>query len=118
MHPIQGLDRFTLGTWRSCVSSARLAAPRPGTLAAMANPLTMIAGKYAGKTIPWVRMYTAGRFILAKGHAGYTGLDKSERSTLAELLRKSKGKPANLTKSERQDLGGLIRKAASAARHG
>lgn len=84
----------------------------------MPNPLTMLGGKAAGKTIPWVRMYAAGRFVLVKGRAAYTGLDESERSKLAEILRKSKGKPGNISKRERQDLGALLRKAATAARHG
>jgi hypothetical protein len=84
----------------------------------MPNPLTALGGKAAGKTIPWARMYMAGRFVLAKGRAVYTGLSESERSKLAEILRKSKGRPGNLSKREREDLGGILRKAASAARHG
>ena len=69
-----------------------------------------------GKAIPWVRVYVLSEWAYRKGRAAHGGLDTSERSELGGLLRKSKGRRANLTGREVDRLRVLAAKAFDAAR--
>jgi hypothetical protein len=69
-----------------------------------------------GKALPWARIYVLSEWAYRKGRAVHGGLSESERSELGRLLRKSKGRRANLTQKEFDRLRGLGMKAFAAAR--
>jgi len=56
----------------------------------------------------------AALWLLRRGRAGYHALSAQDRSHATQLVKKSKGRPANLTKAERSELRALIKKAANA----
>jgi hypothetical protein len=47
--------------------------------------------------------------------AGWFALDQHERARVAELVRKSRGRPRNLSKAEARELGALAGRAGRAA---
>ena len=65
------------------------------------------------RTLPWARLsmvvawpYSQGRDRLEKN------LTQRQRQELAELLRKSKGRPSNLTAKQQERVRELVHKAA------
>jgi hypothetical protein len=58
------------------------------------------------RAAPWLVVYEMGR--AAKDH--WDHLDPRDRNRLAELVRRSKGRPQNLSRSERDELRQLVRR--------
>ena len=65
-----------------------------------------------GRAIPWLTLYEAGRFAYTHGRQAWNNLRPAERERLGRLLRKSKGRAANLSQRERDELWSLVKKAA------
>jgi hypothetical protein len=65
-----------------------------------------------GRAVPWLALYESGRWIYGHGRRAWGNLEPAERGRLGELLRKSKGRRANLTAKERDELWSLVKKAA------
>lgn len=57
------------------------------------------------KVVPWMMVLEAA--MVARDHWGR--LDPRDRSELARIVRKSKGRPGNLTANERSELMRLVR---------
>jgi hypothetical protein len=57
------------------------------------------------RAVPWLIVYEMAR--AAKDH--WDQLDPHDRNRLADLVRRSKGRPQNLTQSERDELRELVR---------
>jgi hypothetical protein len=53
-----------------------------------------------GRSVQWLALYESAKFIYTHG-------------TLGRLVRKSKGRRANLTEGERSELVSLVKKAAT-----
>jgi len=66
-----------------------------------------------GRAIPWLTLYTSGRWIYGHGRRAWNNLEAGERERLGGLLRKSKGRRSNLSKRERDELLSLVRKAVT-----
>jgi hypothetical protein len=58
------------------------------------------------RAAPWLVVYEMAR--AAKDH--WDHLDARDRNRLAELVRRSKGRPHNLTRSERDEFVQLVRR--------
>ena len=71
-----------------------------------------------GKALPWARIYVLGEWAYRKGRAVHGGLSESDRTELGRLLRKSKGRRANLTHRDFERLRALGLKALDAGRRG
>ncbi len=71
-----------------------------------------------GKALPWARIYVLGEWAYRKGRAVHGGLSESDRAELGRLLRKSKGRRANLSRGEFERLRALGLKALDAGRRG
>jgi hypothetical protein len=65
--------------------------------------------------IPWPELRRRALVVYLWLQAGWSELSASERAEVANLLRKSRGRPRNLTKEEAKRLGALAGRAASAA---
>ena len=65
-----------------------------------------------GKAIPWLALYESGRWIYGHGRRAWRNLESGERERLGALVRKSKGRRANLSGNERDELWALVKKAA------
>lgn len=63
------------------------------------------------KAIPWALLLEVAMLLRDR----WLQLNPHDRDELAELVRKSKGRPANLSERERQRLGLLVRKLEPAA---
>jgi hypothetical protein len=58
------------------------------------------------RATPWLLVYEMAR--AAKDH--WDQLDPRDRNRLADLVRRSKGRPQNLSRSERDELVQLVRR--------
>lgn len=70
------------------------------------------------KRIPWGRVLFAAQLVYRKGSAASRALTPEERTRLLDLVRKSKGRRANLSERERAVVRDLAGKALAGARHG
>lgn len=61
----------------------------------------------AGRRLPWVRVFIAGKWLYERAQDNLT---KSEQSELGTLLKKSKGVPRNLNAREKSRLRNLVTK--------
>jgi hypothetical protein len=77
----------------------------------MASPIAATARK-----IPWATVVAVGTVAARKGSAAWNALTPRQRRELADLVRKSKGRPSNLTKRQQYEARRLARKALDAAR--
>lgn len=59
----------------------------------------------------WAALFQASVWVLNQGQQAWERLSAKERSQLAELARKSKGRPGNLTAKERSDFRRIVVKA-------
>jgi hypothetical protein len=66
-----------------------------------------------GAKIRWLALYQAARWIYDHGRQAWENLEPRERQRLGELVRKSKGRRANLTDREREELWSLVKKTAT-----
>lgn len=60
------------------------------------------------RAIPWVRLYAAGSWLYQRGRRFRDNLGEDEWSELGELLRRSKGRRANLSQREYERLRSLV----------
>ena len=65
-----------------------------------------------GRAIPWLALYQSARFAYGHGKRAWDNLKPAERERLGFLVRKSKGRRANLTERERAELWSLVKRAA------
>jgi hypothetical protein len=77
----------------------------------MAGPLSRIARR--GRVVQWAAMYEAAKVIYGHGRRMYRNLSPAERERLGQLMRKSRGKRANLNEREQRRVFELVRKAVT-----
>jgi hypothetical protein len=77
----------------------------------MANPVTSIVRR--GRAVRWAALYEAGKLVYGHGKRMYDNLSPAERERLGQLLRKSRGRRANLSEREQRRVWELVRKAAT-----
>jgi hypothetical protein len=65
-----------------------------------------------GRAVNWIALYEAAKLIYTHGKQRWDKLTPSERAEIGRMIRKSKGRRANLTERERDRLWALVRKAA------
>jgi hypothetical protein len=65
------------------------------------------------KTVRWVALYETARMVYGQGKRVWTNLEPGERENLGRLVRKSKGRRANLNERERDELWALVKKAVT-----
>lgn len=75
----------------------------------MASPLSRIARR--GRVVQWAALYEAAKVIYGHGRRIYRNLSPAERERLGQLMRKSRGKRANLNEREQRRIFELVRKA-------
>lgn len=75
----------------------------------MAGPLSRIARR--GRVVQWAALYEAAKVIYGHGRRMYRNLSPAERERLGQLMRKSRGKRANLNEREQRRIFELVRKA-------
>ena len=64
----------------------------------------------------WTALYRSAMWLYGRGQQFWDNLTRAERAELGTLLRKSKGRRANLTTVETDRLKGLVRKGFSGER--
>ncbi len=64
----------------------------------------------AGRRVPWIRVLMMGAEALPVLRRHWGNLAPSERRELAELLRRSRGRPRNLSAGERERFQSILRK--------
>ena len=77
----------------------------------MAGPLSRIARR--GRVVQWAALYEAAKVIYGHGRRIYRNLSPAERERLGQLMRKSRGKRANLNEREQRRIFELVRKAVT-----
>jgi hypothetical protein len=65
------------------------------------------------KTVRWLALYETARMVYGHGKRAWDNLEPGDRERIGALMRKSKGRRANLTDSERNELWMLVKKAAT-----
>jgi hypothetical protein len=68
------------------------------------------------RAVAWTALYKSAMWLYGKGQQFWDNLTVAERSELGGILRKSKGRRANLTTAEINRLKDLVRKGYSGAR--
>jgi hypothetical protein len=68
------------------------------------------------RAVSWTALYKSATWLYGKGQQFWDNLTAAERTELGNLLRKSKGRRANLTSKEIDRLKDLARKGYSGAR--
>jgi len=61
------------------------------------------------RRIPWRTLFVAGQQLYQRSRAFRDNLTAEERTRVGELLRKSKGRRANLTDGEVAEVTGFVR---------
>jgi hypothetical protein len=77
----------------------------------MAGRLTGLVSR--SRAINWLALYETSKLIYKHGRRGWDNLSSSERAEIGRMVRKSKGRRANLTDRERDRLWTLVKKAAT-----
>jgi hypothetical protein len=77
----------------------------------MANPILSVVRR--GRTVQWAALYEAAKLVYGHGRRMYRNLSPAERERLGQLLRKSRGKRANLNEREQRRIFELVRKAVT-----
>ena len=68
------------------------------------------------RAIPWLAVYGAAKWLYEKGREFWGNLTPSERGELGRLVRKSKGRRANITDREFDRLRTLVKKGFTGKR--
>ena len=68
------------------------------------------------RAMSWTALYKTAMWLYGKGQQVWDNLTPTERTELGTILRKSKGRRANLTQSETARLRDLVRKGFSGER--
>jgi hypothetical protein len=74
------------------------------------NPIAAWGAKRVGLA-RWALVYEAAKWIYEHGRKRWEKYTPEERRRLGELVRKSKGRRANLNEGERGELWELVKKA-------
>ena len=75
----------------------------------MASILTRTVAR--GRAVQWAALYEAAKIVYGQGKRIYDNLSPAERERLGQLMRKSRGRRANLTEREQRRVYELARKA-------
>ena len=67
------------------------------------------------RAVSWTALYKSATWLYGKGQQFWDNLTNAERSELGDILRKSKGRRANLTSKERDRLKELVKKGFKGA---
>ncbi len=65
------------------------------------------------KNVRWLALYETARMVYGHGKRAWDNLEPHERENIGYLVRKSKGRRANLTEGERNELRTLVKKAVT-----
>ena len=65
------------------------------------------------KNVRWLALYETARMVYGHGRRVWDNLEPHERQNIGYLVRKSKGRRANLSESERNELWTLVKKAVT-----
>ncbi|MDQ2676542.1 MAG: hypothetical protein M3Y34_07005 [Actinomycetota bacterium] len=68
------------------------------------------------RAVSWTALYKSAMWLYAKGQQFWDNLTAAERRELGDLLRKSKGRRANLSARETDRLKEVVRKGFSGHR--
>ena len=68
------------------------------------------------RAMSWTALYKTAMWLYGRGQQFWDNLSGAERTELGGLLRKSKGRRANLTTSEAERMRELVRKGFSGER--
>ena len=68
------------------------------------------------RAVSWTVLYKSAMWLYGKGQQFWDNLTGAERSELGQLLRKSKGRRANLSANETERMKDLVRKGFSGER--
>ncbi|TMK70114.1 MAG: hypothetical protein E6G49_11575 [Actinobacteria bacterium] len=77
----------------------------------MAGTASKLLGR--AKNVRWLALYETARMVYGHGRRVWDNLEPVERERIGALVRKSKGRRANLSDGERNELWTLIKKAAT-----
>jgi hypothetical protein len=77
----------------------------------MASPLTSLVRR--GRMVRWAALYETAKVVYGHGKRLYDNLSPAERERLGQLLRKSRGKRANLSDREQRRVWELVKKAVT-----
>jgi hypothetical protein len=77
----------------------------------MPGPLTSLVRR--GRMVRWAALYEAAKVVYGHGKRLYDNLSPAERERLGQLLRKSRGKRANLSDREQRRVWELVKKAVT-----
>ena len=73
----------------------------------------MPAAFYLAKRVPWMKVWAAAVWLVAKGRARVKdNLTEAERKELRKVVTKSKGRPSNLSQRDRDRVKRIVKKAA------
>lgn len=79
---------------------------------ACVNPALSLIARVRAGGVRWAIVYEAAQVIYGHGKRAWDEYTPQERARLGALVRKSKGRRANLTSAEQEELWGLVKKAA------
>ena len=65
------------------------------------------------KNVRWLALYETARMVYGHGKRAWDRLEPHERENIGYLVRKSKGRRANLSEGERNELWTLVEKAVT-----
>jgi hypothetical protein len=65
------------------------------------------------KNVRWLALYETARMVYGHGKRAWDRLEPHERENIGYLVRKSKGRRANLSEGERNELWTLVKKAVT-----
>lgn len=74
----------------------------------MAGIGTLVSSR--ARAVSWTALYKSAMWLYGRGQQFWDNLTRSERSELGDILRKSKGRRANLSSRETDRLKDLVRK--------
>ena len=80
----------------------------------MAGFTTLVSSR--ARKIGWAALYKSAMWLYGKGQQFWDNMTSAERSELGDILRKSKGRRANLSPQEVDRLKDLVRKGYSGER--
>jgi hypothetical protein len=75
----------------------------------MASLLTRTVAR--GRAVQWAAVYETAKLVYKQGKRVYDNLSPAERERLGQLIRKSRGRRANLNEREQRRVFELVRKA-------
>lgn len=68
------------------------------------------------RAVPWTILYKSATWLYGRGQQFWDNLGAGERKELGDLVKKSKGRRANLSEREAERLRNIVRKGFSGER--